>query len=39
MSGEDEIKEEVINELEEIHQRIAEVEILVDKVGARKDGE
>jgi len=31
MSGEDEIKEEVINELEEMRQRIAELEILVDK--------
>jgi len=57
MDEENDIKEQVRNELEEIHQRIAELEIpvdkrkgaeecwaeamaiLVDKVGARKDGE
>jgi len=31
MGDEDKIKEEVINELEEMRQRIAELEILVDK--------
>ncbi len=31
MADEDKIKEEVINELEEMRQRIAELEILVDK--------
>ena len=31
MSGEDEIREEVKNELEEMRQRIAELEILVER--------
>lgn len=37
MDEEDDIKEQVRNELEEIHQRIAEMEIPVDKrKGAEK---